>query len=65
MKYLVSDSKCTGQGRCYSLAARLFEADDDGLASIRDVAVEVDPALNSLAEDAALNCPEQAISLQK
>jgi ferredoxin len=57
----VDADRCTGHGRCYTLAPEVFDADDLGHCSIRvaDVAGE----LAQQAANAGQNCPEEAITV--
>ncbi len=52
---------CMGHGRCYALAADLFDADDDGHGVILQPFVPVE--LMAQAELAQASCPEKAITL--
>ena len=57
----VDADRCTGHGRCYTLAPDVFDADEVGHCKVL-----VDDVSGELAEHAALgeqNCPEQAITL--
>jgi ferredoxin len=57
----VDPDRCTGHGRCYTLAPAVFDADEVGHCKVL-----VDDVCGELAEHAALdeqNCPEQAITL--
>ena len=65
MRLLVDAEKCSGQGRCYSLAPELLEADDEGFVTIRGAAVEVAPRLVGAARLAADSCPEGAINIME
>jgi ferredoxin len=55
----IDEERCTGHGRCYSLAPHLFEADEFGHA----VLVPTDHIDETDAWTAVQNCPEGAISL--
>ncbi|HEX9506092.1 MAG TPA: ferredoxin [Acidimicrobiia bacterium] len=61
MKVSVDLERCTGHGRCYSLAPEVFEPDDEGHSAV--IAPEVPPELEHQARLGVENCPEQAISL--
>jgi ferredoxin len=58
---VVDAARCTGHGRCYSLAPDLFEPDDAGHSLV--ISETVGPDLEARARLAAENCPEQAVSL--
>jgi ferredoxin len=61
VKITVDPERCTGHGRCYSLAPDLFEPDDAGHSVV--IAETVSPDLEARARLAAENCPEHAISV--
>jgi ferredoxin len=61
MRVLIDEDRCSGHGRCYTLAPVLFDPDDQGHGL-----VSVDPLPPDqldAARSAVRNCPEQAISL--
>jgi ferredoxin len=57
----IDRDRCQGHGRCAMLAPQVFDLDDDGIG---EVLVDPVPAedLGDVRE-AALNCPESAITL--
>jgi ferredoxin len=57
----VDADRCTGHGRCYSLAPEVFDADDVGhcVVLVDDVSGE----LEQQAKTGEQNCPEEAITL--
>jgi ferredoxin len=57
----VDPARCVGHGRCYTLAPKVFDADEVGHAIV--IAEEVSGELEIQAADAEQNCPEQAITL--
>ncbi|TMK89283.1 MAG: ferredoxin [Actinobacteria bacterium] len=59
MRIVFDKEACTGHGRCYTLAAELFEGDDDGYCI--DPTGEVPEGLEAAARRGAGNCPERAI----
>ena len=62
MKIQVDPTLCQGHNRCAALAPDLFDIDDSGYAAAAgDGTVPADRA--DVAELAADNCPEQAITL--
>ena len=63
MKLAVDENRCTGHGRCYTVAPDLLTYDEEGFVSIRDETIEVAEEQRKAAEDAAASCPEEAISL--
>lgn len=60
-KFTIDTDLCVGHGRCYSLAAQWFDADDVGYGEVKDVVIGDDE--RQKAEDVAAACPEGAISL--
>ena len=62
MRILLDTERCTGHGRCYSLAPGLFDCDDRGYGVVVDP--EVPTGSEDQARTAESNCPERAISLE-
>ncbi|MCF8588933.1 ferredoxin [Gordonia sp. HY285] len=60
----IAGEKCTGHGRCYSVADRLLTDDDDGFVVERGTSWEVADGLHDEAAAAAKACPEGAISIR-
>ncbi len=58
-KVSVDKSVCIGCGLCNATCPSVFEIDDDGLA--KAVVETVEGADEAATEDAAANCPVQAI----
>jgi ferredoxin len=63
MRIVLDADRCTGHGRCYSLAPELFDSDDEGHSVV--VAAEVPEGLESQAWLAAQNCPERCIAIEE
>ncbi|AGZ53890.1 ferredoxin [Mycobacterium kansasii] len=59
----VDPDRCTGHGRCYTLAPGVFDADEVGHSIVR--VAEVSGELERLAVTGAENCPERAITLSR
>jgi ferredoxin len=57
----IDPERCTGHGRCYSLAPEVFEADDEGFSVVKQAVVDGD--LLPAARRGADACPERAITL--
>ena len=57
----VDPDRCTGHGRCYTLAPDIFDADEVGHAIVRVALVSGE--LEQHAVTGEQNCPEQAITL--
>lgn len=60
MRIGIDSTRCTGHGRCYSLAPDLFDCDDEGYGRVS--VTEVPDHLVFDAQTAINACPEQAIS---
>ncbi|WP_421120903.1 ferredoxin [Aquihabitans daechungensis] len=63
MHIVFDREKCQGHGRCYALAADLFDADDEGYAVVL-VSGELSEDQVAMAQLAADNCPEFAIGVE-
>ncbi len=59
----VDPDRCTGHGRCYTLAPDVFDADEVGhcVVLVQDVSGD----LEAQAVAGEQNCPEQAITLSR
>lgn len=64
MRINLDSEACQGHGRCYALASKLFDADDEGYAILLETG-DIPPDLQDLARLAADNCPEFAITLSE
>ena len=62
MRIHIDDDRCTGHGRCYSLAPAVFDADDLGHSVV--LLPDVPPERHDEARLAAANCPENAILVE-
>jgi ferredoxin len=63
MKLTVHADRCTGHGRCYTLAPGLLTYDDEGYVTVRGQVIDVPPEHAAAAENAAASCPEQAVEI--
>ncbi|GAA1878946.1 hypothetical protein GCM10009836_70440 [Pseudonocardia ailaonensis] len=70
MKFVVDMNLCDGHAQCTYLAPKIFEVDDDGVLTLRALAVgseyespELDQDLVEGVRDAANMCPVNAIRL--
>jgi ferredoxin len=63
MRLAVDAGECTGHGRCYTVAPRLLEPDDEGYVTLRGSSIEVPADQRAAAEEAVGSCPETAVSL--
>jgi ferredoxin len=62
MRIALDPARCTGHGRCYTLAPQVFDADDEGCGVVRSELVP--SGLEDVARRGAANCPEDAITIQ-
>jgi ferredoxin len=65
MKLTIDAKLCSGQGRCYTLAPELLTDDDDGFVTARGTTIDVPAGQEAAARDAALACPEGAVSIEE
>jgi ferredoxin len=64
VKIILDADRCTGHGRCYSLAPELFDSDHEGHSVVLAPGDEVPADLEPQARLAIENCPEDCISLE-
>jgi ferredoxin len=62
MRVVLDPERCTGHGRCYSLAPTVYDADDSGHCVV--VVAEVSGAAEDEARTGVENCPERALRLE-
>ena len=62
VRIVLDASRCTGHGRCYSLAPELFDSDDEGHSVV--LVPDVPDDLEQQARLAVDSCPEGCISLE-
>ncbi|OBF71827.1 cytochrome [Mycobacterium sp. 852002-51613_SCH5001154] len=62
-RIVVDADRCTGHGRCYTLAPDVFDADEVGHSVV--LVDEVSGELEAQAVTAEQNCPEGAIFLTR
>ncbi|MFD7500860.1 ferredoxin [Streptomyces sp. NPDC001700] len=56
-------ARCTGHGRCYTVAPDLLSDDEEGFVEQRGTELPVPAPLLGQAADAESACPEMAITL--
>jgi ferredoxin len=61
MKVVIDSERCTGHGRCYSLASEIFDSDEEGHGLVR--ITELSEELRVRAQIGVDDCPEGAISI--
>jgi ferredoxin len=61
MRIAVDTAKCQGHGRCAIIAPDVFDVDDLGKSLV--LLEECPGELRAAAEEAALSCPETAITV--
>lgn len=59
----IDAAKCMGHGRCYTVAPDLLSDDEEGFVAQSGQTWEIPEVLLGQAQEAAENCPEQAIAL--
>jgi ferredoxin len=64
-KLSVDESRCTGHGRCYTVAPKLLSDDDEGFVTLRGSSMEITYDQLDDAEEAVAACPERAITLTR
>ena len=62
MKMTIDAEMCTGHGRCYTLAPQLLGYDDEGFVTERGQTIDVPSGMEDAAREAAMSCPEGAIT---
>ena len=62
MRVEIDRLRCTGHGRCYSLAPRVYTDDEDGYGTVLGDGTVPDELVDE-SESGANSCPEQAISV--
>ena len=63
VRLTVHAERCTGHGRCYTLAPDLLDFDDEGFVTLRGQIMDVPDGQLTAARDAVAGCPEQAVEL--
>jgi ferredoxin len=63
MRARIDSDKCTGHGRCYTLAPEVFGEDDEGNGTVLISGPLTDDQLRA-AQLAEANCPESAVILE-
>jgi ferredoxin len=61
VRITLSTERCTGHGRCYTLAPGLFQADEQGHCQL--IVADLGPDTEAQARIAVGNCPEQALEI--
>ena len=62
MKIVLDIDRCTGHGRCYTMAPDLFDCDDRGYSV--QLTTDVTEATEAQARLAVESCPENCLSLE-
>ena len=65
MKLTIDAAMCTGHGRCYTLAPELLHYDDEGFPTEMGTTIDVPEDQLTAAREAALSCPEGAITIDE
>jgi ferredoxin len=62
MKIVINRAACSGHARCFSIAPKLFQLDDDGYIAVDSFVVA--PGDEALAQRGAFACPERALAVE-
>lgn len=65
MKVRVDSARCTGHGRCYTVAPKVFEDDEYAYSVVLLAEIDSDSPLADDARYAASCCPESAIVIEE
>ena len=63
MRARIDTDKCTGHGRCYTLAPEVFGEDDEGNGTVLITEPLAGEQLKA-AQNAEANCPESSVILE-
>jgi ferredoxin len=63
VRITIDTDRCTGHGRCYSLAPGLFDSDDEGHGLL--LTSEIPAGLEGQAWTAVQNCPERCLGIEE
>lgn len=63
-RLIVDFDKCTGHGRCYSVAPDLLTYDDEGFVSARHTPMALEESQIPTAKTAMDACPELAMRIE-
>jgi ferredoxin len=63
VRLTLDTERCTGHGRCYSLAPELFDSDDEGHSIL--LHPQVPDGLEAQAWTAVQNCPEGCLGIDE
>ena len=62
-KLEIDNTVCQAHGRCYALAPKLVEADEEGYGTVTPAGFDLAPEDLALADEIVGTCPEAAITL--
>lgn len=63
MKAFVDKHTCIGCGLCESICPKVFKMNDEGIAEAIDS--EIEETLTETTEEARIQCPVEAITVEK
>jgi ferredoxin len=63
MRVQVDSERCSGHGRCWSLAPTVYEPDDGGFNSEGGNVIDVAAGSEAAAAEGVDNCPEGALTV--
>jgi ferredoxin len=61
--HVTIDDRCQGHGVCYGFSPDVFEPDNEGFGTVKDLDIADGSELAEQARRAALGCPERAINV--
>lgn len=62
LKITIDTERCSGHGRCYTMAPEVFDSDENGNGFVRSA--DTPEELRAKAIIGVENCPERAISVE-
>jgi ferredoxin len=63
MKVKIDAERCTGHGRCWTVAQQFYKLDDNGYNADRGKTLDVPVGLETAARLGSQKCPERAIRI--
>jgi ferredoxin len=63
MRIAISSEKCSGHGRCYTLAPSVYETDEMGFNAQRGQVIDVPADEEEAARLGVISCPEEALTI--
>jgi ferredoxin len=63
MRVTLDVAKCSGHARCNAAAPQVYEVDEEGYSTVRDL--ETPARLEQAARTGAASCPERALTIHE